>query len=233
MNSAIINGYKINAFSSKDDFLEQIMYEKKILVAMNAEKITKNSNRLRDIVNSNIGYSDGVGAVIALKQNRLKAVKIAGSEFWLDIIERFSKTRTFYLVGSTKTVIESTVDRLKKEYSHIRIVGYRDGFLKRGDKRSLIEDLQNKRPDIVFVAQGSPKQEFLMNELAKEHPALYMGLGGSFDIYGGDKSRAPKLFLNYHLEWLYRLLKEPTRIKRQFRLIKFILLYIILFNIFK
>ena len=62
-----------------------------------------------------------------------------------------------------------------------------------------------------------------MNELLAQHPALYMGLGGSFDIYGGEKKRAPKLFLKLELEWLYRLLQEPTRVGRQFALIKFII----------
>ncbi|SFV51536.1 Probable UDP-N-acetyl-D-mannosaminuronic acid transferase [hydrothermal vent metagenome] len=227
MDSRLINGYKINAFSSKDDFLNRIISEKKILVAMNAEKILQDNDKLRDVVNDNIGYSDGVGAVIALKQDGLEAIKIPGSEFWLDIIDRFSNTKTFYLVGSSTAVINSTVKRLKEEYSHINIVGYRNGFLKNGDRERLVEDLQNKKPDIVFVAQGSPKQEFLMSELIKEYQALYMGLGGSFDIYSGKKKRAPNLFLNYQLEWFYRLIKEPTRVKRQLVLVKFFILYVI------
>jgi len=88
----------------------------------------------------------------------------------------------------------------------------------------LKETLVTLKPDVIFVAQGSPRQEFLMDELIKIHPALYMGLGGSFDIYGGDKKRAPKLFLDFHLEWLYRLLKEPTRVGRQIIYIKFMIL---------
>jgi len=63
-----------------------------------------------------------------------------------------------------------------------------------------------------------------MDELIKIHPALYMGLGGSFDIYGGNKKRAPKIFLDLHLEWFYRLIKEPTRFGRQLNLIKFLIL---------
>ena len=63
-----------------------------------------------------------------------------------------------------------------------------------------------------------------MDELIHVYPALYMGLGGSFDVYCGLKSRAPKLFLKLNLEWFYRLLKEPTRISRQFIYIKFMYL---------
>ena len=68
---------------------------------------------------------------------------------------------------------------------------------------------------------GSPKQEFLMQKFLNEYPALYMGLGGSFDVYSGLKKRAPRFFIKFGLEWFYRLLKEPSRIFRQLDLIKF------------
>ena len=222
MNHKIINNYTINAFESKEIFLQEIAETKTILVAMNAEKIIKNDKKLRTIVNNNIGYPDGIGAVLALRHKGVKAIKIAGSEFWLDIVNRFKKEKKFYLIGSTEQVIKSTVKRLQREYPKIKIVGYRNGFLKKGDQERIEQSLQKTQPDIVFVAQGSPRQEFLMNDLSKKYPALYMGLGGSFDIYGGDKKRAPLLFLRLELEWFYRLLIEPTRFSRQFSLIKFL-----------
>jgi len=224
MQSKIINNNKINAFKSKDEFLDQIKDEKKILIAMNAEKILKKDEKLREIINLNIGYPDGVGAVMALKSKGVDAVKIPGSEFWLDIIKRYEKEKTFYLIGSTQEVIDSTVVKLKQEYSDINILGHRDGFINDEAKEELKQTLQDLKPDVVYVAQGTPRQEFLMDELIKLHPALYMGLGGSFDIYGGDKKRAPKFFLDFHLEWLYRLLKEPTRFSRQLVLAKFLFL---------
>jgi len=224
MKSKIINHYNIYAFRSKQDFLNQIKSEKKILVAMNAEKILNKDKRLQNIINNNIGYPDGIGAVMALKKKGVDAVKIPGSEFWLDIVTAFYKEKSFYLLGATQEVIEGTVTKLKKEFPDIKIVGYRDGFFKSDDKEKLKKTLLSLQPDIIFVAQGSPRQEFLMDELMKVHPALYMGLGGSFDIYGGDKKRAPKLFLDLHLEWLYRLFKEPTRVGRQLNLVKFLFL---------
>jgi len=223
MNFKIINNYKINAFASKDIFLDYITDSKKILVAMNAEKIMKNDQKLQNIVNNNIAYADGFGAVIALRSKGLKATKIPGSEFWLDIVDRFKTSKKFYLIGATTEVIEGTVARLEKEYLDIEIVGYQNGFLEKDDKDKLIEKLKITKPDIVFVAQGSPRQEFLMDELINIYPALYMGLGGSFDIYGGDKKRAPKFFLKLELEWFYRLLKEPTRVSRQIALFKFLI----------
>ena len=223
MKYKIVNKYKINAFESKDDFLDYIEDKQKILIAMNAEKIIKSDDFLREIVNSNIAYPDGFGAVLALRTIGLSAIKIPGSEFWLDIVSRFERSKKFYLIGSTREVIYATVKRLKREFPSIEIVGYRDGFLRDGDKYRLIEDIKKTQPNIVFVAQGSPRQEFLMKELKEEYNALYMGLGGSFDIYGGDKRRAPLLFLKLELEWFYRLLKEPTRFGRQLALIKFLI----------
>jgi UDP-N-acetyl-D-mannosaminouronate:lipid I N-acetyl-D-mannosaminouronosyltransferase len=225
MQYQIINNYKIHAFSSKEQFLEQIMHQKKILVAMNAEKIVKTDRDFREIVNNNIGYTDGFGAVLALRKKGLSPIKIAGSEFWLDIVKRYGASKKIYLIGSTKDVIEKTAQRLKKEFPKTRLSGYQNGYFDEEEKSILIQKLKMVQPDIVFVAQGSPRQEFLMSELIQEHPALYMGLGGSFDIYGGDKKRAPILFLKWELEWLYRLLKEPTRIHRQLALFKFLLLF--------
>jgi len=224
MKSKIINGYNIFAFKSKEEFLNLIKNEKKILVAMNAEKLLKEDEKLKNIVNNNIGYPDGVGAVMALKQKGLDAVKIPGTEFWLDIIQFFGNEKTFYLIGSSQDIIQKTVRKLKDSFPFIKIVGYRDGFLKENDKENLKKELLKVKPDVVFVAQGSPRQEFLMGELQSVYPALYMGLGGSFDVYTGLKKRAPEVFINLHLEWFYRLLKEPTRISRQLVYIKFIIL---------
>lgn len=216
-----INTY---AFSSREVFLDFIKDKQKLLIAVNAIKILNEDNKLHYIINDNIAYADGAGAVMALKQKGLEAIKISGAEFWLDIVNRFYKDKSFYLFGASQEAIDKTAAKLKSEYPTINIVGYRNGFLKNGDKEKLIKDLTEKKPDIVFVAQGSPRQEYLMDELINIHPALYMGLGGSFDVYCGLKQRAPEFFLKSNLEWLYRLLKEPTRFKRQFILIKFIVL---------
>jgi UDP-N-acetyl-D-mannosaminouronate:lipid I N-acetyl-D-mannosaminouronosyltransferase len=223
-NKSFVNGIKINSFISKNQFLDYINDKKNILVAINAEKILKEDKKLKNIINENIGYPDGVGAVMALKQKGLNATKIPGSEFWLDIINRYQNEKSFYLIGTTTEVIENTVKKLKQEYPNINILGYQNGFINEEQKVELKEKLKKLKPDVVYVAQGTPRQEFLMDELIKIHPALYMGLGGSFDIYGGNKKRAPKIFLDLHCEWLYRLIKEPTRIGRQISLVKFLIL---------
>ena len=74
---------------------------------------------------------------------------------------------------------------------------------------------------------GSPKQELLMEEMFERHQAIYQGLGGSFDVYTGRVERAPKWWIEHNLEFAYRLIKQPSRIKRQIQLVNFLfLLYI-------
>lgn len=222
MKEGYILNKKITAFTSKQEFLEQIRQYKGILVALNAEKLMKEDPRLTQLINDNMGYPDGIGAVWALRRKGLRSTKIAGAEFWLDIIRQYGTSRSFYLIGSAPEVMENTIKKLRIEFPQIEIKGYRDGYLKEGDKEWLTRDLKEKKPDVVFVAMGSPKQEFLMEEFLSHHEALYMGLGGSFDVYSGLKKRAPKLFITLGLEWFYRLLKEPTRISRQLNLLKFL-----------
>lgn len=224
IKKAILRNIETYAFPNREVFLDYIESEKKILIAINAEKILKDDRKLQQIINENIGYADGAGAVMALQQKGLKAVKIPGAEFWLDIIQRFYEEKSFYLLGASQVVIEKTIKKLQQEFPKIKILGYRNGFLQESDKNKLFIELKDKQPDVVFVAQGSPRQELLMEELMQRNPALYVGLGGSFDVYCGLKNRAPQFFLNANLEWLYRLMKEPTRFKRQLVLIKFLVL---------
>lgn len=218
-----LNGVKVYPFTSEQELLDYVNAHSGILVAINAEKILHANEQTRGIINRNIGYCDGSGAVLALKQKGFKNVqKIAGCELWLKIIRRFLSEKTFYLVGSKPQVIEETVAKLKVDFPGIRIVGYRDGYLKSEQERlDLIADIVAKKPDVVFVAMGSPKQELLMEEIQKQHKAIFQGLGGSFDVYTGHVERAPKWWVDHNLEFAYRLLKEPKRIKRQIYLVKY------------
>ena len=146
-----------------------------------------------------------------------------GCELWLKIVKRFYQVKTFYLVGGKQEVIDETVAKLRQEFSGINIVGYRNGYLKEENaEKNLIDDITEKKPDVVFVAMGSPKQELLMEKIQKRHQAIFQGLGGSFDVYTGHVLRAPKWWVDHNLEFAYRLIKEPKRIKRQIHLVKYL-----------
>ena len=223
MNSVDINGIKTYCFSSRRALIEHAFADKKSLIAVNAEKILHANDKTRELFSRNIGFSDGIGAVWALKRKGFKdAVKIPGCELWLDIIGTSYHNKTFYLVGAQQEVIDNTVAKLTREFTGIRIVNYRNGYLRDGiDHRDLISDIIIRKPDVVFVAMGSPKQEELIEEMQKAHPAVYLGLGGSFDVYVGAVKRAPEWWVKHNLEWAYRLVKQPARIARQIHLVKF------------
>ncbi len=218
----MLRGVGVYPFTDADELIDFADSRKGILVAINAEKILNAKPRLTDIVNSNIGYCDGDGAVMAMRQKGARAEKIAGCELWLKIIARHCSDRTFYIIGATPEVNAATVAKLRVDYPGIKIVGSRDGYLRTPQERAaLIDDVASKRPDFVFVAMGSPTQEFLMAEMLERHNAVYQGLGGSFDVYTGKVKRAPKWWLDHNMEFAYRLIRQPKRIKRNFKYIKY------------
>lgn len=217
-----LRGVKVYAFSDRQQLIDYADRRKGILVAVNAEKILNANDLTRSIINNNISYCDGSGAVLAVRQKGEEAVKIAGCELWLSIVERFHSTKTFYIIGGKPEVNDATVAKLHQQYPDIKIVGSHHGYLD-GDegRQALIDDVVAKQPDVVFVAMGSPKQEILMSDMLARHKAIYQGLGGSFDVYTGTVKRAPKWWIDHNAEFLYRLIRQPKRIKRNIKYVKF------------
>jgi N-acetylglucosaminyldiphosphoundecaprenol N-acetyl-beta-D-mannosaminyltransferase len=104
----------------------------------------------------------------------------------------------------------------------LNIIGIQDGYFE--DIKLVLEDIKEKAPDILFVAMGSPKQEYWIRDNMKELKVpLFMGVGGSFDVTCGNIKRAPNWMCKMGLEWLYRLIKEPWRITRMIELPKFLI----------
>lgn len=219
-----LNGVKVYPFSSAKQLLEFVDARKGLLVAVNAEKVMKATEETRGIINNNIGYADGAGVMVAMhKKGHPEAVRIAGADLWLEIVKESYKEKTFYLIGGKQEVIDDTVAKLKTQFPEIKIVGYRNGYIKTDEERmALIDDVAKKCPDVVFVAMGSPKQEFLMYDFMKVNPAIYQGLGGSFDVYTGRVKRAPLWWQKHNVEFLYRFLKQPSRYKREYYRLKFL-----------
>lgn len=219
-----LNGMKVFPFSSPKKLLEYVDSHKGILVAVNAEKVAKATDETRAIVNNNIGYADGAGVVVVMHElGHPEAIRIAGADLWLEIVRESYKEKSFYLVGGQQKVIDETIANLRKEYEGINILGYRNGYLKTEiERNALIQEIADKKPDVVYVAMGSPKQELLMADMMKVHPAIYQGLGGSFDVYTGRVKRAPLWWQKHNLEFLYRFLKQPQRYRREYYRLKFL-----------
>lgn len=224
MKEVSICGIRTYAFPTREALIDYAFGRKDILVAVNAEKSVNAGDELRRIINSNIGYCDGAGAVKAChRKGAPEAIRIPGCELWLDIAARFApEGKRFYLVGSRQEIIEETVAELRRRFPGIDIAGFRNGFINgEAEREALIDDIAAKRPDIVFVAMGSPKQEILMAAMKERHRALYQGLGGSFDLLTGHFKRAPRVVQKMGCEWLWRFVAQPTRIKRITPYLKF------------
>jgi UDP-N-acetyl-D-mannosaminouronate:lipid I N-acetyl-D-mannosaminouronosyltransferase len=228
LNTVIVNGFKIH-LGNRENLINYALKTKGILLALNTEKIYSQNPLIKKLAQEGIGYPDGIGAVWACKRKGFfEARKIPGSELWLDIIGFSEGKKSIYIVGSTQNVIEETIIKLKSQFPKINIVGFRNGFFEDFEKVELFNIISRIKPEIIFVAQGSPRQENLMQELKERHLALYMGLGGSLDVYTDRIRRAPKIFQKVGLEWLYRSIKEPKRIRGQ--LVFFPYLFKLIFN---
>lgn len=223
MEKVKLRQLEVFPFEDEDALIDYADSHKGILVAVNALKIANANETTIPIINNNIAYCDGIGAVYAAHQKGAKQVrKIAGCELWLKIIERFYKSRTFYLVGASPKVHAQVIEKLHVDFPGISILGNRDGYIKNDEERQqLINDIAAKKPDVIFVAMGSPKQEILMADMYAQHRAIYQGLGGSFDVYVGNVPRAPQWWLSHNLEFAYRLLRQPKRIKRNLKYLPF------------
>ena len=131
-----------------------------------------------------------------------------------------------FMYGAKPEIVKKAKENLEKKYPNINIVGYIDGYEK--DNEKIVNMINESGADIMFVALGSPKQEFWINENKKKlNCKIYQGVGGSFDVFSGTIKRAPKWMQKCGLEWFYRLIKEPKRIVRQLGLFKFLVLALV------
>ena len=158
---------------------------------------------------------DGIGIVKAAKMiNYDIKERITGIDIANKLLEYGNEmNKTIYLFGAKQEVIDSMQIVLKKNYPNLILLGASNGYEK--DKDKIFDQIAKVKPDIVLVALGIPLQEKLIyKHLNKFNKGIFVGIGGSFDVISGHKKRAPKIFIKLNLEWLYRILKEPKRIKR-------------------
>ncbi len=208
----------VKSLESYKNYIKNIISSEKggYSVAINAEKIMlyQENEAIREIIdNSVLPSPDGVGALIGLKiLHKEKAIKVDLPKTILEIADE--KEYKLYVLGATKEVNDSAVQTITKRYQNIKIVGYNDGFFK--DDKQMINTIVATRPQIIMLALGTPKQELLAVQINNKIPSvLSIGCGGALDVLAGKVKRAPMFFQNMHLEWFYRLMSNPTRIKRQ------------------
>lgn len=221
-----------------NDNMEQLLksisnFEKVHIVSGNPEVLfngLQNSVLLNNFTSKNsIIIPDGIGTVICSKivKQPVKE-KIAGIEVMDSIVKKCEKEkRGIYLLGSTQKSVDMCNINLRTKYSKLNIVGSHDGYFDLDNCEEIIREIEETRPQVLFVAMGCPRQEMFISKYMDRLPCkVFMGVGGSFDIIAGNLKRAPKWMINLGLEWLYRVAKEPFRIKRLASIPKFILMVI-------
>ena len=218
-NRVNILGTEFDNFTEKqfhhylDDDLD--IKANKFIVTPNPEIVLsarKDNNFSQIINNADYVIPDGIGIIKGAKSLGTPIPeRITGFDTLKYLIEAANRKQLkVYLLGAKPEVIQASAEKIKNDYPQIDLVGFHDGYFK--DDSIIVQEISEKQPNVVLVALGSPKQEIFINKYRKSADAIWIGVGGSFDVFSGTKKRAPIIMQKLNLEWLYRLFKEPTRI---------------------
>ena len=201
---------------------QNIIFNINPLIVMN---FYKKENIKKEFNKQKYNIPDGIGTVLALKMKGEKIPgRITGIELFFSLLEIANEKKyKIYLYGAKEEVISKTKENIIKKYPNLMIVGFNNGY---EDEKKVLDNIIKTKPDMLFIGTGSPKQEefIINNQKLLKNIKLIMPVGGTFDVISGYTKRAPKMWQKLKLEWLYRLIKEPKRIKNDLKLIKFIIL---------
>ncbi|BBD54194.1 WecB/TagA/CpsF family glycosyltransferase [Planktothrix agardhii] len=190
-------------------------------MAIQAEKDPK----LAEIIHSaELVIPDGAGVVLYLQYKGKKIQRCPGIELAETLIENIGKLDNSELVffyGGKQGIAEQAADNIQQKLPGLGISSYH-GYLSASEEEDLKITLKDLQPKLILVGLGVPRQEFWISQNRHLCPnSIWIGVGGSFDIWSGIKQRAPEFFCKYHLEWLYRLYQEPWRWRRMLALPEF------------
>ncbi|QIR15103.1 WecB/TagA/CpsF family glycosyltransferase [Shewanella aestuarii] len=229
--SETVLGFRINAYHSIEhavqDIINNHLEQGHMAIAMNPEKVIASieDKGLEQTLNdADILYADGVGVTKVLSRKLAqKVARIPGCELWEALMKTAgAKKLPVFILGGSDAVNQETCSKLKAQYDVV-IAGAHNGYF--DDEQAIIRNMIESGAQIVTVALGSPKQELLIKKAkAAGCNAFFMGVGGTYDVFTGNVQRAPAGFRRLGLEWLFRLLKQPSRVFRQQRLVKYTLM---------
>lgn len=181
----------------------------------------------RNIVNtSQLSVCDTVGLLAVAK---LRGLHVQERVTGIDLIENVCAASNgeipMFFLGGGDGIAEKARVTLRQRYPGGRIVGTHSGFFKESDTTQVCAGIAATNAEILFVGLGSPRQELWLREhLAATGCSVGIGVGGSFDVISGNLKRAPAMWQRLGVEWLYRLLAEPRRWRRQLALPYFVFL---------
>ena len=203
--------------------------QKTQVVTANAEIIMmgRNDAMFLDLLqHADLVLPDGAGTVWAGRKLGYQVPeRVAGYDLFLEILKYAAEHgEKIFLFGSAPGIADAAKAEAEKRFPGVQIVGTRNGYFKKEDEPEILAQINGSGAQILFAALGAPKQEYwLRDHRADLKPSLCMGLGGSFDVLAGHVERAPKWMQDASLEWLFRLLKQPSRLGRMMALPKFVM----------
>lgn len=220
---------KIEGFLKQDQL--KTIYTPNTEIVMEAKKDETLKNILND---GDIVIPDGIGLIYAAKiKKKNLPERVTGCDISFEILDLAQREGySIFLLGGKEGVAKEAGENLKKDYPNIKLSGVQNGYFKgahmgysnHDEEEKIIKTINNSGAEILFVGLGAPKQEIWINEnKEKLNCKLVIGNGGTVDILAGRIERAPEFFQKLGLEWLYRLIKDPKRIKRQMVIPLFIL----------
>lgn len=167
---------------------------------------------------ADIVTADGEGIVWACRvAGRPVPERVTGIDLMLRLVERAALHGwSVYLLGAAPGVAADAADRLCRAYPGLRVAGSYHGYFQEDEETRVAQEIKKAKPDLLFVALGAPKQEIWIDRhLGKTGAGVAIGVGGSFDVLAGRVRRAPGWVRRLRLEWLARLLRQPSRWRRQ------------------
>ena len=169
--------------------------------------------------------ADGIGIVKASSLlNSPLPGRVTGYDTMTNLLNVANNRKyKIYLLGAKNETLMKTIRTISSTYPNIEIVGSHDGYFDWEDN-TITEDIKQLKPDITFVALGVPRQEkWIAENFSTFNTGVFICVGGSFDAISGTVKRAPAIWQKLNLEWLYRLLKQPSRWRRMLALPRFII----------
>lgn len=208
INNSIRNGYK------------------NIVAVQNANKmyLSNRNKKVQDFIRKAkvILPENSVGIGMALLNTPLKQYNMGGVIMMQRLLELSSKCNySIYFLGGNQSNLHRMLDVVLIKYQGINICGSHHGYYLKNEEKNIVNDIKSKKPNILFVGMGSPKQEiFLLENYDEINSNIMMGVGGSFNVVAGIERRAPK-WTKYGLEWLFRSIQDPKKLKRYIKINSF------------
>ena len=205
-----------------------------MISVVNAAKLVymRRQQLLRDAVqDADLVLADGLPVVWASRiLGQPLPERVAGIDLFYALMELADKNGySVYFLGAEQSVLDEMLRRARSTYPKLRIAGSRNGYFDDRESRNVADDIRNVRPDILFVGITSPKKEVFLAAFADRlNVPVCHGVGGSFDIFAGQVKRAPTIWQQYGLEWLYRTLQEPRRLWKRYLITNSIFIWMLL-----